>query len=147
MTTRKIPRQSQDQPKTIIRWVPRGACCPCIHQARSVGQARLRRATAHWVRRWAIARFAILSHATHYGRKFLFVTRTWPVYNSRVGWVARHRLANAALRSELVKKWGLAPPSYAYDRENHANARCLSPFFHKFSAKGNTIAEGRHVAA
>ena len=41
-----------------------------------------------------------------------------------------------AFRSELVKKWGLAPPPYAYDRENHANARCLSPFFHKLSAKG-----------
>ena len=41
----------------------------------------------------------------------------------------------AAFRSELVKKWGLAPPPYAYDRENHANARCLSPFFHKLSAK------------
>ena len=40
-----------------------------------------------------------------------------------------------AFRSELVKKWGLAPPPYAYDRENHANARCLSPFFHKLSAK------------
>ena len=40
-----------------------------------------------------------------------------------------------ACRSELVKKWGLAPPPYAYDRENHANARCLSPFFHKLSAK------------
>ena len=40
-----------------------------------------------------------------------------------------------AFRSELVKKWGLAPPPYAYGRENHANARCLSPFFHKLSAK------------
>ena len=43
--------------------------------------------------------------------------------------------AIVAFRSGLVKKWGLAPPPYAYGRENHANARCLSPFFHKLSAR------------
>ena len=50
--------------------------------------------------------------------------------------------ASVAFRSALVKKWGLAPPPYACDRENRANARCLSPFFHKRSAKiAHTFAE------
>ena len=30
---------------------------------------------------------------------------------------------------------GTGSAAHAYDRENHANARCLSPFFHKLSAK------------
>ena len=42
---------------------------------------------------------------------------------------------SVAFRSALVKKWGLAPPPYAQNRENHAVPRCLSPFFHKLSAK------------
>ena len=85
----------------------RGACCPC-HSSGPVAWDKLALggATAHWVRRWAIARFAILSHATHYGRKFLFVTRTWPVYNSRVGWVARHRLAKCCPSLRACEKMG-----------------------------------------
>ena len=45
------------------------------------------------------------------------------------------KASSVAFRSELVKKWGLAPSACVYDRENHANARCLSPFFHKLSGK------------
>ena len=57
---------------------------------------------------------------------------------------AAHKIiakTRVAFRSELLKKWGLAPSPYAYDRENHANARCLSPFFHKRSARDATFAE------
>ncbi len=45
-----------------------------------------------------------------------------------VEWIRR-------LSLRACEKWGLAPPPYAYDRENHANARRLSPLVHKLSAK------------
>ncbi len=38
---------------------------------------------------------------------------------------------------------GTGSAAHAYDRENHAKARRLSPFFHKLSAKVRNFREGK----